>query len=298
MCRAKALPVIPGLRGTRSPLLLSEYGIQLMAVGFAALVLCALAQTFIIGLGHVDLGVGNFCGLINVLCCTLLFDKPLIGALALLAALLAYPLMGYVIQKRNVPAIIVTLGMSFVWIGIALSLQRMPGGTCPAWIRTVFYTDLPILNTLCYWVIGFTILAILIYRSKYGAVLRGFGNNETAMINSGWSRAKAYMAIYTIAGFFAFMAGIICSAINNASDASASGTYTMLAVASVIIGGGYFSGGIVTHFGSVCGAISLTMISVLLGLMKVSTDYTASIQGLVLVLILSLRLLKGRGKKA
>jgi ribose transport system ATP-binding protein len=72
----------------------------------------------------------------------------------------------------------------------------------------------------------------------------------------------------------------------------------MLAVASVIIGGGYFSGGIVTHFGSVCGAISLTMISVLLGLMKVSTDYTASIQGLVLVLILSLRLLKGRGKKA
>ena len=148
------------------------------------------------------------------------------------------------------------------------------------------------------WIIGFTILAIIIYRSKYGTVLRGFGNNETAMINSGWNRAKAYMAIYAIAGFFAFMAGIICSSINNASDASASGTYTMLAVASVIIGGGYFSGGVVTHFGSVCGAISLTMISVLLGLLKVSTDYTASIQGLVLILILSLRLLKGRGKKA
>ena len=53
-----------------------------------------------------------------------------------------------------------------------------------------------------------------------------------------------------------------------------------------------------THFGAVCGAISLTMISVLLGLFKVSTDYTASIQGLVLILILSLRLLKGREKKS
>ena len=42
----------------------------------------------------------------------------------------------------------------------------------------------------------------------------------------------------------------------------------------------------------------LTMISVLLGLWSVSTDYTALIQGLVLILILSLRLLKGRGKKA
>jgi len=36
---------------------------------------------------------------------------------------------------------------------------------------------------------------------------------------------------------------------------------------------------------------------VLLGLLNVSTDFTASIQGLVLILILSLRLLKGKGSK-
>lgn len=108
--------------------------------------------------------------------------------------------------------------------------------------------------------------AILFYRSRYGTVLRGFGNNEHAMINSGWSKAKAFMAVYALAGVLALMAGVITSAINNASDSSASGTYTMLAVASVIIGGGYFSGGVVTHFGAVCGAVILTMISVLLGL--------------------------------
>ena len=94
------------------------------------------------------------------------------------------------------------------------------------------------------------------------------------------------------------MAGIFTSAINNASDSTASGTYTMLSVASVIIGGGYFSGGVVTHFGSVCGAVILTMISVLLGLFSVSTDYTASIQGLMLILILSLRLFKRKESKA
>lgn len=290
--------VIYGICAFRSPLLLSLYGVQLMVTGFAALVLCALSQTFIIGLSHVDLGVGNYCGLVNVLICTVLFDNPAVGFLALAAALAMYPLMGYVIYKRNVPAIIVTLGASFVWSGIALSLQSMPGGTCPAWIRTVFYTNTPFLNTLCFWLILLLIVAILVYRSRYGTVLRGFGNNENAMVNSGWSRAKAYMSIYLLAGIFAMLGGVCTSAINNASDASASGTYTMLAVASVIIGGGYFSGGVVTHFGAVCGAVSLTMISVLLGLMKVSTDYTASIQGLVLILILSLRLVKGRGKKA
>lgn len=292
-----ALIVIYTICSMRSPLLLSKYGFQLMVVGFAALVLCALGQTFIIGLGHVDLGVGYFCGLINVVCCTLLYDKPLYGVLYLLGAFLAYPLMGYVIHKRRVPAIIVTLGMSFIWYGLALSLQSMPGGTCPAWIRTVFYTNTPVLNTLVVWLAVFIALAVLIYRSRYGTVLRGFGNNETAMVNSGWSRAKAYMSIYGLAGAFAFMAGILTSSINNASDPAASGTYTVLSVAAVIIGGGYFSGGVVTLFGAVCGAVSLSMIGVLLGLLKVSTDFTASIQGLVLILILSLRLLKRKGSK-
>lgn len=293
-----AMLIIYGICAIQSPLLLSKYGIQLMVVGFASLLLCSIGQTFIIGLGHVDLGVGNFCGLINVLCCTVLYERPLLGAALLLISFLMYPLMGYIICRRRVPAIIVTLGASFIWYGIALSLQTMPGGTCPEWIRTVLYTNTPFLNTLSYWLIAFVVLAIFIYRSRYGTILRGFGNNESAMVNSGWNRTIAYMAVYALAGFFTLMAGIMTSAINNASDSSASGTYTLLSVAAVIIGGGYFSGGVVTHFGAICGAITLTMISVFLGLLKVSTDFTASIQGLVLIAILSLRLLKRRGKKA
>ncbi len=293
-----AMIVIYGICSVQSPLLLSKYGLQLMVVGFASLLLCSIGQTFIIGLGHVDLGIGNFCGLVNVLCCTLLYERPLLGGLLLLASFLMYPLMGYIICKRKVPAIIVTLGASFVWYGLALSLQDMPGGTCPEWIRTAMYTNTPFLNTLSFWLVALAAVAILFYRSRYGTVLRGFGNNENAMMNSGWSQTKAYMAVYSLAGFFALMAGVTTSAINNASDSSASGTYTLLSVASVIIGGGYFSGGVVTIFGALCGAVSLTMISVLLGLLRVSTDFTASIQGLVLIAILSLRLLKRRGAKA
>ena len=293
-----AMVVIYAVCSFKSPLLLSAYGIQLMVVGFAALVLCALSQTFIIGLGHVDLGVGNYCGLINVLICTFFFEKPAVGAILLLLALAAYPLMGYVINVRKVPAIIVTLGMSFVWTGLAISIQSMPGGTCPAWIRSIFYNSSLPINSLCLWLAAVVVIVILFYRSKYGTVLRGFGNNENAMKNSGWSTKKAYMTIYLAAGILAFLGGVFTSAINSASDANASSTYTMLSVASVIIGGGYFSGGVVTHFGAACGAISLTMISVLLGLFRVSTDFTASIQGLVLILILSLRLLKNRGENA
>jgi ribose transport system ATP-binding protein len=122
--------------------------------------------------------------------------------------------------------------------------------------------------------------------------MRGFGNNDAAVVNSGWSKGRAYFMIYLISGIFATMGGVAFSAITGASDVNAAATFTLLTVAAVIIGGGYFSGGVVTHIGAVLGAISLTMISVLLGLMNISTDYTATIQGLVLLVILSLRIFK------
>lgn len=43
-------------------------------------------------------------------------------------------------------------------------------------------------------------------------------NNESAMRNSGWSKAKAYWLTYLIAGIFAAMGGIAQSSITAASD--------------------------------------------------------------------------------
>ena len=275
-----------------SPSIFTKFGVELLAVGFTPFIFAALAQTFAIGLGHIDLGVGAFMGLVNVVCATILDQNNALGILCLLGLLLVYSCMGLIIYWRGVPPIIVTLGMSFVWTGMAYVLQDVPGGHVPEWMVHLFNANNPVLQGILIWLILFIILAILIYRSRYGTVMRGFGNNDTAMRNSGWSKARAYWATYLIAGIFAMMGGIAQSAITGASDVNASATYTMLTVAAVIIGGGYFSGGVVTHVGAVFGGISLTMVSVLLGLLKVSTDYTATIQGLVLILILSFRLLR------
>lgn len=292
-----AMVILYLICGAMSPAMFSKFGIELLAVGFTPFVFAALSQTFIIGLGHIDLGVGAFMGLVNVLCATVLNQNTGLGLLALAAALLAYAAMGVVIYLRNVPAIIVTLGMSFVWTGIALSLQSMPGGHTPDWMVGLFNFDNPLLQGVVLVLLLFIAASVLVYRSRYGTVLRGFGNNESAMMNSGWSTPKAYFSIYLIAGIFAMMGGIAFSVITGASDVNASSTFTMLTVAAVIIGGGYFSGGIVTHAGAVFGAVSLTMVSMLLGLFNISTDYTATIQGLVLIVILSLRLIKRGGAK-
>lgn len=278
--------------GMMSPAVFSKFGFELLVVGFTPFILGSLAQTFIIGLGHIDLGMGAFMGLVNVVCATLLFEKPILGIIVLGALILVYSSMGILVCWRNIPPIIITLSMSFIWVGFAYLLQDVPGGTAPSWLVTFFNFNNPILQGIIIWLILFIIIAVLFYRSQYGTVLRGFGNNESAMINSGWSKYKAYWLTYLIAGSFAFMGGIAESSIIAASDINAMSTYTLLTVAAVIIGGGYFSGGVVTHIGAVLGSIVLTLVSILLGLLKVSTDYTATIQGLVLIVILSLRLFR------
>lgn len=278
--------------GFLSPAIFSKFGVELLAVGFAPFIFAALGQTFMIGLGHIDLSIGAFMGLINVICATVLDTNTFLGIIFLALLILAYSLMGIIVYWRRIPPIIVTLGMSFVWTGIAYMIQDVPGGHVPNWMVQLFNFSNPLLQGILLWLLFFIILAVFIYQTKYGTVIRGFGNNEMAMENSGWSKLKAYWVIYFIAGMFAAMGGIAQSSITYASDINASATYTMLTVAAVIVGGGYFSGGVVTHIGTVFGGIALTMVSVLLGLLRVSTDFTATIQGLVLIIILSMRLFR------
>ena len=55
------------------------FGLDLLLSASIALVLVALAQMFVVGGSEIDLGVGAFAGLVNVLSATLLVDQPLLG---------------------------------------------------------------------------------------------------------------------------------------------------------------------------------------------------------------------------
>ena len=112
------------------------------------------------------------------------------------------------------------------------------------------------------------------------------------MVRSGWNRYRASFSIYALSGLFAVLGGVSFTALTFSADASSMDSYTLLTVASVVLGGGALSGGRVHHVGAACGAITLSLVTILLGFLRVSSDYTASVQGLLLILILTLRLLR------
>ena len=278
--------------GISTPRIFSLFGIKLIILGIAPFIFATLAQTFIIGLGHIDIGIGAYIGLINVICASVLHDNIILGITALIIALFLYSLQGVLIYIKNIPAIIVTLGMSFVWSGLALTIMERPGGQVPNWLVAALNFNTPILPGVILILIVFIILAVLFYQTKYGTVIRGFGNNDVAMQQSGWSKLRAYWVTYLIAGIYGLMGGVVASVITGAADANASKTFLLISIAAVVLGGGILTGGEVTHIGAVLGAISLSLISILLGVLNVSTDFTAMVQGFILFTILALRLFK------
>jgi ribose transport system ATP-binding protein len=120
-------------------------------------------------------------------------------------------------------------------------------------------------------------------------VLRGFGANPLSMAQSGWSPSSAALLRYGISGLFGLAAGLAMTAINTASDINAGSSYTLLSIAAVVIGGSSLTGGSVAPLGTLFGAISLSLVGSLLGLLNVSTDYNAVVQGGLLIGIICLR---------
>ncbi|TRC72177.1 ATP-binding cassette domain-containing protein [Mesorhizobium sp. WSM4307] len=272
-----------------NPAVASIFGLDLLLMPALSLVLVTAAQMFIVGGSEIDLGVGAFAGLISVLSATLLYDQPWLGALAVLAAVAVYAGLGGLIQARKIPAIVVTLGASFIWVGLGYALQPTPGGASPEWLTALFGWSLDFLPTSIILIAAVALVVLTIDRLPLGVVLRGFGNNPTAMIRSGWSPTRYALVRYLIAGLFAAAAGLSLTAINTASDINSGNSFTLLSVAAVVMGGCSLLGGIVSPVGAIAGAVTLSLIGALLGTLNVSSDFNAATQGLILIALLTLR---------
>ncbi|HEY1944999.1 MAG TPA: ATP-binding cassette domain-containing protein [Roseiarcus sp.] len=284
-----SLAVVLAVMMSRNPKIASAFGLDLLLWPAVPVALVALAQMFVVGGSEIDLGVGAFAGLVNVVSATLLVDAPAAGALSVAGALLAYGALGALIQLRRIPAIVVTLGASFIWSGIAYTMQPTPGGSSPAWLTWAISWSIRGAPTSLVVLLVIAAAAFLLDATPLGVALRAFGANPTAMSRAGWSAPKYAALRYLIAGAFGVLAGLSLTAINTASDYNSGGGYTLLSVAAVVVGGCALAGGMISPLGVVAGSVTLSLIGALLGMLNVSPDYNAAVQGLLLLSILALK---------
>ncbi len=269
--------------GLFNPKALSPFGLGLLLGTAVPLVLVSYGQMFVVGRSEIDLGIGAFAGLTNVISATLLVERPLLGIAALVAGLAGYGLLGWVIHARKIPALVATLGCAFVWTGLGYILQPAPGGSSPEWLAAIFNLSIPILP-LPIWILLLTsVSAVLLTRSRLGIVQRGFGNNEAAMRSLGWPAARSHIVTYLLSGLFGLAAGLCLTGVNTASDINAASSYTLLSIAAVVMAGCDLVGGRIEPVGVVFAAVTLSLLGTLLGFMRLSSDIIAAVQGFILI---------------
>jgi ribose transport system permease protein len=275
-----------------NPRAISYFGFDLMLNLAIPLALATIAQMCVIAVNDLDLSIGNFVAFVGCVTATWLRDAPLLGVTVLVGCIAAYALMGALIYLRNIPSIVVTLGMSFVWQGLSVLLLPKPGGKPPEWLlhfmnfKTAF-VPFPILAAF---LIAITVHVALM-RSSYGAILRGAGGNASAIARAGWSILRTKVVMFTSAGIFGVIAGMALIGLTTSADATLGKGYALLSIAGVILGGGEFMGGRVSPAGAVIGALTLTLAGSLLTFMRISPDWQVAANGAILIIVLAARAL-------
>lgn len=279
------------------PRAMSYTGLNLLFNLAVPIALATIAQMLIMTVNDLDLSMGTFVSFVACVTATFLHSSPLLGALILIASIGTYALIGVMIHLRDLPSIVVTLGMSFVWGGLAVLILPAPGGEAPAWIRSIMTVKPPLLPMA---IVASILIAVvshyLIMRSSFGVVLRGVGGNSRSVARAGWSIIGARAAVYGLAGFFAVLAGMALVGLTTSADANIALRYTLLSIAGVILGGGEFVGGRVSPIGAVIGALTLTLAGSFLSFLRISPDWQIGAQGAILILVLTLRLVLNRAE--
>jgi ribose transport system permease protein len=260
------------------------------------IVLATLAQLAIITVNDLDLSIGPFVSLVACIGATLLVKQPWLGVLALVGCVLAYAAVGALIELRQIPSIVVTLGLAFVWSGLAIVLLPSPGGTSPEWLGTAMNYQTPWIAAPIVWSALIAVLGhLLLMRTSAGVRIRGAGGNPRAMRRFGWSLVRSKATLYGIAGLFGVLSGLSLLGLTTSADANLALRYTLLSIAAVILGGGEFVGGRVSVIGAVLGAITLTLAASFLAFLNISSDWQVGMQGAILIVVLSLRVMLQRG---
>ena len=272
------------------PRAMSYMGMNLMLNLAVPIALATIAQMLIITVNDLDLSLGSFISFVACVAATLLNEHPLLGGLVLVGCIGVYALLGALIHSRRLPAIVVTLGMSFIWVGGAVLLLPAPGGSAPQWLQALVKIKTPVLP---FAIVVCVVLAVAVHlflmRSRFGVVLRGAGGNPLAMAKAGWSLLRIKVTLYALAGGFGVLSGLFLVGLTTSADANMALRYTLLSIAGVILGGGEFTGGRVSPVGAVLGALTLVLAGSLLSFIRISPDWQIGAQGAILILVLALR---------
>ena len=262
------------------------------------LLILSLGLTLVIAAGEIDLSfpaVIQFSGFLFAFC-SLHFGGPWLG---LVAALVGGALVGLVngilVAVVGVPSIIITIGTSFFWSGVATVLC---GGLSYALselentpIANIFAGTLLGIPTEAFWALGVVVVGwFILNRHRFGEHLLFVGDSQTVATVLGINVVRERIKLFTLMGVIAGFASFLLT-IQNLNYFATQGQGMLLsALAGVFIGGTSVFGGSATMVGSVFGALIIGMLDAGIVATGVAGFWVEVIVGLVFIVAVVLHI--------
>jgi ribose/xylose/arabinose/galactoside ABC-type transport system permease subunit len=291
--RLESIVVLIGLAvimSALSPFFLSVSNVLNILLASSTIGVLAIAATFVLSSGGLDLSLGSVLGLSGVVGAYVAVTLGLPWPLAVLACLAAGTAAGWIngqlVTRAFVPAFIVTLGMLGLARGAALVISdgRVIYGLPAEMVYLGQGRPLGVPMPVIVFVLAALVCHYVLSSTRFGRHALAIGDSETAARTAGIDVPGMRLRLYALSGFLAGLGGLIFAARINSGDPTAGLTYELTAITAAIIGGTNLFGGRGSILGTVIGALIMGVLQNGLNLLAVQSYYQQMAIGAVLIL--------------
>lgn len=219
----------------------------------AFLGIAAIGMTLVIFSGGIDLSVGAVIGFTSIFTATLIAGRGVHPGVAWpLAILLGAALgaaMGALIHWFRLPAFLITLAGMFLARGAGFWINTESVGITHPWYDGIANFDFAIGESIhipaAALILTSTVLVgyVIGHHTRFGRNLLAVGGSEQSAVLMGLPVGAAKVAVYTLNGAFAAIAGIVATLYTGSGNPSMGVGLELDAIAVVVIGGTLLAGG-------------------------------------------------------
>jgi len=259
----------------------------------------AAGQTLVIisGSEGIDLSAGSVVTLTAILTYVLVNGANEKVFLGLLAALAVGMVIGFLngvgITVLKISPFVMTLGMSGVVSGaiIVITHGNVTGKVAPIMTRLIarpISPSIPIPNAIILWILFGILIWLLLERISFGRQLFAIGVNRVTARLSGVDVTGTNLLTYSLAGALAGFGGFLLVGNTGVVHLQLGQPFLFPSIAAVAVGGTLLSGGKGSYWGTMAGAIVLTLITSLLTTMQMPDSVRRMVLGATLLVLISI----------
>lgn len=256
----------------------------------APILIVAVAMTFVIITGGIDLSVGSQVALVNAVAAIVLamgYPWPVVVVAMLTFGAFIGFVQGWFTAFQGIPAFIVTLAGLSILRGFALYLTQgysIPIKDVPGFFALgrgeLFGFPIPALIAIAVAVIGYVVIS----STKYGRQVVAVGSNMEAARRVGMPAKWIIASVYMVAGIACALAGLLIAARLGSGSSNAAVGFELQVIAAVVLGGTSLMGGRGTILGTVLGTLTIAVIGNGLILMHISPFFTQIVTGAIILI--------------